>query len=908
MESLKIHIKKNIIKKITSNESLNINKKIQSNKKELNTEINESFNEWLKNIRISMHRCKYRQVINEIESKKQYYKCLSEEHWKYQCIEIDAIFKILRKKFINHPKEIAKENSYQNHSCLFWLNQIFLILEQLVLEFRPDLNNNLDFNNISIMKPIQYIIECHIKCIFLLMIFSQYNHQIQEICSYLSIIDKFLPYMAYTSRSNSYIFLQRIQLLKVKLFIENCDYINAMHTLEKNIYLCFDYIKILGDDDFNIHYYDIKDEKYQKYYEDKKSRKSFKIKIKKEKEEETPNKKYIKKNSKINSSSPKKGENNKLNIYKFNDKSLLILSTFGSKNTNNNNDSNKEYFSNEEVKSNKNVVQIKRLNIKNIINNKPNEEENKKDVFITQIKKEKRIDEHSKNIIKNILSNIALNFYLRAAIFEHMGNIACALDSYKEVEWFSMKFLSNKLPNFVKYMSNLLNCAWNNYNLIAIIKIEKEKKRKLRLATISIEEEKGRNKLLKNIVKNSSLSHFKFHKLKNNEKKLKKYLDNLGQQLYKEEEIRNINLFNQFSKTGYILSTVKMINNLLSSDFKHVLKEMQKVEITKQKEEIKDLINKTIVKHKKSLYEQRAINSKVPSRNINILKKENTIINKNNINKDVVNFHFRKEKLISLIKSPKRNNSDFKNNITNYGSTESINKKISISCKNSDINKKKFTFVNFKEKHQKNNENKIRIKYRNYSNEEENYFKNKNFDFKKYNIAKINSKISTGFTSSRTSHTNEKVENFPIDKEFFNKNFINKKYFLDKVCNKELNFQKNLLKTKSCDREFTKTIDEFNLKKVINDAELFFNTLYEIAKSNRRKRNLNNLIKQNYTNINKNNTTIGLNKPISSLFHNNNGYNFNTNEMKLKEINVDYNKILDKRNELIKKRKLLYFG
>ena len=68
--------------------------------KEKNDEVKEAFNSWLKNIRISMHLCKYRQVINEIESNKYSFKSIPEEHLKYQVIEIDAIFKLLRKKII----------------------------------------------------------------------------------------------------------------------------------------------------------------------------------------------------------------------------------------------------------------------------------------------------------------------------------------------------------------------------------------------------------------------------------------------------------------------------------------------------------------------------------------------------------------------------------------------------------------------------------------------------------------------------------------------------------------------------------------------------------------------------------------------------------------------------------------
>ena len=93
-----------------------------------------------------MHLCKYRQVIGEIESKKKNFKTIPEYHWKFQYIEIDAIFKILKKKFIKHKKEISKENSYQYRSCLFWFNQIFMSLEELCLEISFDVNPHMDPN------------------------------------------------------------------------------------------------------------------------------------------------------------------------------------------------------------------------------------------------------------------------------------------------------------------------------------------------------------------------------------------------------------------------------------------------------------------------------------------------------------------------------------------------------------------------------------------------------------------------------------------------------------------------------------------------------------------------------------------------------------------------------------------
>ena len=429
----------------------------------------------------------------------------------------------------------------------------------------------------------------------------------------------------------------------------------------------------------------------------------------------------------MNTPSPNK-INSSINKFKFGDNNN-ILNTHGSKISAKNN-SNKESISNIEEKSNKNIIQIKIKNI-SIKNKILNESENKKDVFITQIKKTRTMNPKSKKIIEDILSNIALNFYLRAAIFEHLGIIDSALDSYKEVDWFSMKFLTNKSPKFVKYISDLLKCAWNNYNLITTIKMEKEKRKNMRLLEGSIEEAKGKLQLKKNMFQNFPLNRFKYHKLKNNEQKLKKYLDNLGNQLYKEEEVRNANLFCNFTKTGYILSTVKMIDDLLSDNFKHVLKEMKKIEITKQKDEIKDLINKTILKNQKSNNEQSIIKSQLSSNTLNALKRENNYKLKNILNRNINNnLTLKKKQLISLRKPPIRNKNNF-----HY--IEPITKKYSISCRNSD-KKKASTILNPKESDRKKYIlDKLGIKNKsNISNIHDSVLRKKSFNFNRYTIAK----------------------------------------------------------------------------------------------------------------------------------------------------------------------------
>ena len=110
-------------------------------------------------------------------------------------IKLKAIFKIIQKKIKKYPELIRKDNYKQTQACLFWFNQIILILEQLTLELRPDLNKMLDYNKKKIIGPIQYAIDSFIKLFYLLIVFSHYNQQLPEILSYFSITDKLVPYM-----------------------------------------------------------------------------------------------------------------------------------------------------------------------------------------------------------------------------------------------------------------------------------------------------------------------------------------------------------------------------------------------------------------------------------------------------------------------------------------------------------------------------------------------------------------------------------------------------------------------------------------------------------------------------------------------------------------------------------------
>ena len=529
------------------------------------------------------------------------------------------------------------------------------------------------------------------------------------------------------------------------------------------------------------------------------------------------------------------------------------------------------------------------------------------------------MEPHIKKSVEEIIENISLNFYLRGVIFENLGDIDSALDSYKEVEWFSNIFLQKKSPFFAKYMSSLLRCAWNNYNLIKKLKEEKEKRKNLNNILKNLDEAKKKSKIKainnKNVFNNIKLSNKKY------DKKLKNLINNIGKKLYKEEEIKNFYLYNKFTKTGYILSTVKMIDNLLSKDFKEVLKKMEKIEITKQKEEIKDLINKTIIKKRQKSMDEQNPNIKkelLPPFNINT-KKENEHKNNKLINEIQKKHNFKKINFIEHNKEARLNEMKSKNfsyfveqsNRRYSLSLKKLKKLIDLRIKNKTINLTKDI---------ENNMNK---------NSFENFLQNKYFskyflNLKKYKIKRIR----TGLTSSRSSDSKEKVQRFPLDKENFNKEFIQKKYFLDKYCNKELNFQKRLLKTKSYNSELAKITEDFDLNKIIKDAELNFKIKYEIEKSGKGKNNLNNLIKHNFNIVNKKllsekekerekekekrpSTPIFIRdkKENKDIYPDINTNSMNLiNEMKMKQLTLDYSKLLKKTNEIMQKRKDIILG
>lgn len=95
----------------------------------------------------------------------------------------------------------------------------------------------------------------------------------------------------------------------------------------------------------------------------------------------------------------------------------------------------------------------------------------------------------------------------------------------------------------------------------------------------------------------------------------------------------------------------------------------------------------------------------------------------------------------------------------------------------------------------------------------------------------------------KTNNYNQIFQYSP-DKDVFSKRMINKKNYLDSFYEKELLFQKKLLKLKSFDMDWIKT-EEYNHQSVIKAAEQDFTIIQNSAETKNVKKNLINLVREN---------------------------------------------------------------
>ena len=199
----------------------------------------------------------------------------------------------------------------------------------------------------------------------------------------------------------------------------------------------------------------------------------------------------------------------------------------------------------------------------------------------------------NKNYIYKNIINMILTFYLRGVLFEIYGNLTKSIEAYKQSRWLSDKFLKTNQPEFNLFINNIEKRAFIYFYIINDIneeiksikndKIEKENQKRTKIELAGIEEKKN-EEILKKISSGQSIVNFG---------NLENILENIGNHQLKDLENEK-HLLGKSKKSKFILSTMTMINNLLSEDFNDILYNMKKIEINKMDKRIKSSIHRRL--------------------------------------------------------------------------------------------------------------------------------------------------------------------------------------------------------------------------------------------------------------------------------------------------------------------------
>ena len=367
---------------------------------------------------------------------------------------------------------------------------------------------------------------------------------------------------------------------------------------------------------------------------------------------------------------------------------------------------------------------------------------------------------------------------------------------------------------------------------------------------------------------------------------LEKYLDRIGENLYIEEENMNNNVLNKFTKGKYILSTITMIDNLLSDDFQNILMKMDNIEITKPKDEIKTMIDKTILvkrgklfnlnlkkkqRQKSALNAYRSNKSNLYNENFKTLKESQNKI------KDDIKISTRTHKAISTIR----------NNSQNFGFSTSKRKEFN-KQKNKQMNQ-----LSLSQRMPDTNKYKIKLLQNNKSQ--------KNVSIEKINY-RIKSAIELGNYRKKYKSNYGQIEKYNFDKKFLSKSHIRKKMYLDKYLDKEFLFQKQLLNSKINEVKDISEIDFYDPRVAHDSAERDFDIMLNVQQSNYDTKFISNLltmkqIKTNNETIKRKDTKYKTKDMFLKLIKANINAKYNKNKRRGGITEISLKKIIEQKNE-----------
>ena len=423
--------------------------------------------------------------------------------------------------------------------------------------------------------------------------------------------------------------------------------------------------------------------------------------------------------------------------------------------------------------------------------------------------------------IEKIFFNITIAFYQLGVCNENELNFQAAYQSYKEA-----KFFINVIPNkenmdFLLFIYNLEKRELLRYNIIEFFKRSENQ----------IREIKPTKKKIPKYLYSEENNIKKYEKLQ-------KYLENLKINEIDDDDPDLLNHVEQkpFSQRIAIpTKTIHVLNYLMSSQFNGVVEKMNKMQINKINNDNKTLIQREILKIKADERE------KIKNRFLKKLKSKN--INNNNDNKNNLNNSGQNESKTILMESiilnedkskNNNNNNNINNNIINIDDNNNININNN-NVNNNNNNKTTITkrfIINNNNKNNISSNNKAHISsyYTNLTTSIDSYNKNK---FKINNTHQYNNTVSNFYTISNSNNNinkrnlsyynkkpNDIIPKYNYDKYVFNRKLKSKRDILDHQYQKEIVFQKNLLRSKHDENKNEPIF--FDIKKIRDDAEEFY--------------------------------------------------------------------------------------
>ena len=196
-----------------------------------------------------------------------------------------------------------------------------------------------------------------------------------------------------------------------------------------------------------------------------------------------------------------------------------------------------------------------------------------------------------KRILKRNFVDMVIAFYLRGVCYEYLGDLQKTIEAYKQIRWFSEKFIHEREPELALFCERLERRAFLYHALLNDVckekmKLEKIRKQKENQRKIQIKQKLiSYNNNSKNLISNkiyTMKSDLNFNSNNNNNS------TSIECSVGYENDIINNNSNSKvkYPKTQYIMSTMKLINTLLEKDYMPVLNEMNTIEINKYNKEI----------------------------------------------------------------------------------------------------------------------------------------------------------------------------------------------------------------------------------------------------------------------------------------------------------------------------------